>query len=62
MRRNNVTIMLEAKNGVDEEALSAYGEKDSLNRQYDAIHDMLEEYGVFEVFDVNIIVSLDEEE
>lgn len=62
MRRNNVVIKLRAKSEVDEALVAEYGEEEAIRAQREGIEDMLGEYSVFMDFDVEIDVTLDEEE
>lgn len=62
MRRNHVTIKLVAKKEIDEERVIDIGEEHAIESQEMAIKGMLEEYMVYEDFDVEITATFEEEE
>lgn len=61
-RRNKVVIVMTSKEVIDETAIFDHGEAEALAEQEEAISDMLEEFSVYEDFDVELTVSIEEEE
>lgn len=61
-RRNKVVIVMTSNEVIDEEAVKEYSEEVALAEQEEAIRDMLEEYSVFDDFNVELTVSIEEEE
>lgn len=62
MRVNKVVIELVAKEHVDEEDIHIIGEDEALRIQTESLRVMLENYNVYEDFDVVIVNTIEEEE